>query len=178
MIYKVKLKNADASVLLDAEVYNWLTKDPYLSSIHFINNLRRHSSGCVVFQKTWGRSTVTQKLKIETIYLHKIIAENFLSHHRTVERPLVRHKNGDKMDCRLENLTCQSRSTASRQRRTTSKTGFTGVYKEHGRYRSVISLHGKAVHIGMFDTPEEAAAAYNKKSKEVYGDEGKINRLR
>jgi hypothetical protein len=27
----------------------------------------------------------------------------------------------------------------------------------------------------MFDTAEEAALAYNKKSKELYGEEGKIN---
>lgn len=30
----------------------------------------------------------------------------------------------------------------------------------------------------MFDTPEEAALAYNKKSKEVYGDSGKQNIVR
>ena len=29
----------------------------------------------------------------------------------------------------------------------------------------------------MFDTAEEAADAYNKKSKEYYGDEGKINKI-
>jgi hypothetical protein len=27
----------------------------------------------------------------------------------------------------------------------------------------------------MFDTPEEAALAYNRKSKEFYGDTGKLN---
>ena len=30
----------------------------------------------------------------------------------------------------------------------------------------------------MFDTPEEAALAYNKKSKEAYGDEGKVNLIK
>jgi hypothetical protein len=65
-----------------------------------------------------------------------------------------------------------------RQRRTSSKTGFTGVYKEHNRYRAVISIDGKSIHIGMFDSPEEAAAAYNKLSKDVYGEEGKINKVK
>jgi hypothetical protein len=87
-------------------------------------------------------------------------------------------KNGDKLDCRLENISWRSRSIASRQRKTSSKTGFTGVYKEHNRYRAVISINGKSVHLGMFDTAEEAAAAYNKRSKEAYGDEGKINKVR
>ena len=69
----------------------------------------------------------------------------------------------------------RSRSVASRQRKTSSKCGYTGVYKENNRYRAVISINRKSVHIGMFATAEEAAKAYNKKSKELYGEDGKIN---
>ena len=29
----------------------------------------------------------------------------------------------------------------------------------------------------MYDTAEEAAAAYNKVSKELYGDNGKVNKI-
>ena len=96
----------------------------------------------------------------------------------TVVLWMVGAKNGDKLDCRLENLVYRSRSVASRQRKTSSKTGYTGVYKEHNRYRAVISIKGKSKHLGMFDTAEEAAAAYNKVSKEIYGEEGKINKLK
>jgi len=91
---------------------------------------------------------------------------------------LVGAKNGDKLDCRVENLIFRSRSVASRQRKTSSSTGFTGVYREHKRFRAVISVNGKARHIGMFDTAEEAAAAYNKVSRELFGEEGKINKLK
>ena len=51
------------------------------------------------------------------------------------------------------------------------------MYKESTRYRAVISAKGKSIHIGMFDTAEEAADAYNKKSKEFYGSEGKLNAI-
>lgn len=162
--------------MLDDHVYEWLENEPYLSKIGFLQNLRKHSSGCAVFQKTWKKAD--GGFKTETIYLHKLIAEKFLPDQKKDGRRLVGAKNGDKLDCRLENITYRSRSTASRQRRTSSKTGYTGVYKEHNRYRAVISIEGRSVHIGMFDTPEEAAAAYNKMSKEVYGDEGKINKVR
>jgi hypothetical protein len=64
---------------------------------------------------------------------------------------------------------------ASRKRKTSSKAGYTGVYQENNRFRAVISINRKSVHIGMFDTAEEAALAYNKKSKELYGEGGKIN---
>lgn len=173
MLYKVKLKNANEEVLLDDHVYEYLTSDAYLKKVDFINNLRRHSSGCAVFQKTWKKAD--GGYKTETIYLHKLIAEKFLIDTKTTNRKLVGAKNGNKLDCRLENLVYRSRSVASRKRKTSSKVGYTGVYKENNRYRAVISVNRKSVHIGMFPTAEEAALAYNKKSRELYGDDGKIN---
>ncbi|MCB0547802.1 MAG: hypothetical protein KDD19_09440 [Phaeodactylibacter sp.] len=173
MLYKVKLKNADESVLLDDKVYEYLTSDPYLVRVDFVNNLRKHSSGCAVFQKTWKKAD--GGYKTETIYLHKLVAEKFLLHTRSDGRNLVGARNGNKLDCRLENLIYRSRSVASRKRKTSSKVGYTGVYKENNRFRAVISVNRKSVHIGMFDTAEEAALAYNRKSKELYGDDGKMN---
>jgi hypothetical protein len=176
VIYKIKLKNADESVLLDDRVYEWIISDPYLVKIDILNNLRMHSSGCVVFQKTWKKAE--GGFKTETIYLHKLIAEKFLASDKNKVRRLVGTKNGDKLDCRLDNIVYRSRATASRMRKTSSNTGFTGVYREHRRFRAVISVDGKAKHIGMFDTAEEAAAAYNKVSKEHFGEEGKINKVK
>jgi hypothetical protein len=141
-----------------------------------VDNLRKHSSGCVVFQKTWKKPE--GGYAIETIYLHKLLAEKFLNENRSNVKKLVGAKNGDKLDCRLDNIIWRSRSVASRQRKTSSKVGYTGVYQENKRYRAVISINRKSVHLGMFDTPEEAADAYNKKSKELFGEEGKLNKIK
>jgi len=173
VLYKVKLKNAEEAVLLDDKTYEYLTSDPYLVKVDFINNLRKHSSGCAVFQKTWKKAD--GGYKTETIYLHKLIAEKFLAGTKSDNKRLVGAKNGNKLDCRLDNLLYRSRSVASRKRKTSSKAGYTGVYKENNRYRAVISINRRSVHIGMFATAEEAALAYNKKSRELYGDDGKIN---
>ncbi len=173
MLYKVKLKNADDHVLLDDVVYEYLINDPYLKRVGFIDNLRKHSSGCAVFQKTWKKAD--GGYKTETIYLHKLIAEQFLNERRTSKRNLVGAKNGNKLDCRLENLVYRSRSVASRKRKSSSKVGYTGVYKENNRYRAVISVNRKSMHIGMFATAEEAARAYNEMSRKLYGDDGKVN---
>ena len=176
MLYKIKLKNADKHVKLDDHVYEWLSSDPYYSRVDLLNNLRLHSSGCAVFQKTWRQTT--GKYKTETIYLHKLIAEKFLADQRTDVKKLVGTKNGNKLDCRLENVEYRSRATASRKRKSSNRAGYTGVYKEGKRYRAVISINRKSVHLGMFDTPEEAALVYNKKSREIYGSEGKQNIIR
>jgi hypothetical protein len=173
VLYKVKLKNSDDDVLLDDVTFEYLTTDPYLMKLDFINNLRKHSSGCAVFQKTWKKAS--GGYKTETIYLHKLIAEKFLEKAKTSTKNLVGTKNGNKLDCRLDNIVYRSRSVASRKRKSSSKVGYTGVYKENNRYRAVISINRKSVHLGMFDTAEEAALAYNKKSRELYGEDGKIN---
>jgi len=174
--HKIKLRNSTEKVVLDAKGYKYVTTDSYLKKVDFVNSLRKHSSGCAVFQKTWKKAE--GGYKTETIYLHRLVAERFLADDQSRKNNLVGAKNGNKLDCRLENLIWRSRSVASRQRKTSSKVGYTGVYKENNRYRAVISVNRKSVHIGMFDTPEEAALAYNKKSRELYGEDGKLNVIR
>ena len=177
MIHRIKLKNVDQEALLDSKVNEELSRDPYLKDLDVLNNLRLHSSGCVVFQKTFKCEEANKGYRTETIYLHKLIAERYLSHKRTADKKLVGCLNGNKLDCRLDNLEYRSRSVASRKRRSSSKIGYTGVYKENNRYRAVISVNRRSLHIGMFSTAEEAALAYNKKSVELYGSLGKINKI-
>jgi hypothetical protein len=175
VIYKVKLKNSDQTVYLDDYVYEWLSNDPLYVEIRLLDNLRLHSSGCAVFQKLWRRSDGSSK--IETIYLHRLLADRYLSHQKTDTIAFAGTKSGEKLDCRVENLLFRSRSMAGRQRKSKGQSGYFGVYKEHKKYRAVINIDGKPHHIGMFKTPEEAALAYNKAAKESFGEEAKINKF-
>ena len=177
MIHRIKLKNVEQDALLDTQVYEDLSRDPHLQELEVLNNLRLHSSGCVVFQKTFKCEEANKGYRTETIYLHKLIAERYLAHKRTADKNLVGCLNANKLDCRLQNLEYRSRSVASRKRRSSSKIGYTGVYKENNRYRAVISVNRRSLHIGMFSTAEEAALAYNKKSVELYGNLGKVNKI-
>ena len=174
----LRLKNAGEVALVDQQVYDELSQLPHLVEVDFFSNLRRHSSGCVVFQKTYKRNDGQKGYRTETIYLHKLIAEHYLSDDRVGSNQLVGAKNGNKLDCRLSNLEYRSRSIASRKRKSSSKLGYTGVYQENNRFRAVISVNRRSVHIGMFATAEEAARAYNEKSLELYGEQGKLNVIR
>ncbi len=176
MTYKVKLKNSEEFVLMDDYVFDFFQTDDYFKGMAFLDSLRLHSSGCVVFQKTWRKTDGSYKT--ETIYVHKYIAEKYLREQRAVSDNLVSAKNNNKLDCRLENLYWRSRSLASRQRKSSSKVGYTGVYQEKTKFRAVISVNQKTIHIGMFDSPEEAALAYNKMSRDLYGDLGKQNKIK
>ncbi len=174
MIYKIKLKNSPKTVKVDDYVYEYFSTNEYFKNLNFVNNIRIHSSGCAVYQKAWRKPDGTYNT--ETIYLHKYIAEKWLKD-RDPNANLVGAINGDKLDCRLENLAFRTRSVASRQRKSSSNTGYTGVYQEGERFRAIIAINKKTVHIGMYESAEEAALAYNKVSKELYGEEGKINKI-
>jgi HNH endonuclease len=177
MTKKVALKNSDGKfALLDDNVYRDLKEDEILKKLGFIDNLRMHSSGCVVFQK--AVKDEKGKASVLTIYLHKHIAERYIGDQKEGKRKLVGALNGDKLDCRLENLHYKTRALASRLRRTNNETGYTGVYKEHKKYRAVISVSGRSKHLGMYMTADEAAEAYNQASLKYLGDEGKINAIK
>jgi hypothetical protein len=177
MLYKLKLKNSDKYVLLDDHVYEFLSSHPLLKEMNFLTNLRRHStSGAAVFQRWWHR-TEDGKQRIETIYLHKFIAEEFIE--RTSEaHKYAWHVNGNHLDCRLKNLRWCTRSEMNMLSKFKSDSQYKGVSKEGNRYRAKIYVDNKPVHLGMFATPEEAAEAYNEKAKEVFGEGTRLNRIK
>jgi hypothetical protein len=75
---------------------------------------------------------------------------------------LLDHRNGDCGDNRWANLREASAGENSRNRKTSS--AFKGVRAtKSGRYRAHITL-------GVYDTPEEAARAYDEAAKMWHGD--------
>lgn len=53
-----------------------------------------------------------------------------------------------------------------------NKFGYRGVayYKRTGRYIAQISLHGKRLNLGYFDTAEQAHTAVTAKQQEIWND--------
>jgi len=176
MSVKVKLKNReDKYVILDEKTHEDIQNDPYLTSIKFLENLRAHSNGYGVFQ----RCITTKKGPVyETIYLHKHIAEKFVEKPKSDRKLFVRFIDGDVLNVQLDNLEWVTMNTLRRQMKNfKSKTGYRGVTKEKNRFRAVIYHERKAHNLGFFDTAEEAAIAYNKKSRELFGETGSLNKV-
>lgn len=84
----------------------------------------------------------------------------------------IDHKNGVRFDNRWENLRHATTSQNGMNRGTPANntSGFKGVSRHKKRWAASIHLAGKKQHIGTFDTPEEAHAAYCMAAAEHYGD--------
>lgn len=89
------------------------------------------------------------------------------------------HINGDRLDNRCINLRVvndfQNAKNAAVRRN--SKSGFKGVHRSRGRWVAKITSDKLHFHIGSFDTPEEAAIAYNKKAYELHGEFARLNEI-
>jgi len=75
----------------------------------------------------------------------------------------IDHINGNKQDNRAENLRGTTRSgNAQNIHRTKGKSGLLGASLERrrGHYTSQISVGGRHLYLGSFETPEQAHAAY------------------
>ena len=177
MLVKIQLKNSDRAVTVDDKVYEYISTNSYLKNLDFEHNLREHSSGRPVFQKSWRKSDGSYK--VETIYLHKLIAEKFIPRPDDEARKYVKICNGNPLDCRIANLDWSTKSDIKRNiRKTTNKTGYIGVAKDKYHYRAIIYINRKPQIIGKFKTAQEAALAYNKKSIEMFGPTRNLNRVK
>lgn len=104
------------------------------------------------------------------IWMHRIVAARM---GLDIDGSQVDHINLDKKDNRRENLR-RATNQQNQANRTVSKkntSGFKGVswHKYHQRWSAKIGVGYKRIHLGFFDTPEEASEAYEKAAQEHHG---------
>ena len=137
-------------VLVDEEDYNSLLLHSW--SANFNNKTQR-----------WQiiSSVANKKVKI-----HRFIL--------SLKDPAIKvmHLNGNLFDTRRENLLCvtASQSMSTKVSHRDSKIKYKGVSKSGNRFKADICVDYNAIHLGTFDTKEEAAKAYNVASKKYFGE--------
>lgn len=117
------------------------------------------------------------------VYSHFIGNKKIMIHRHILnvtDKSLVDHINGDTLDNRISNIRIVNRlqNNVNSKKRKNSKTLYKGVtQRPSGRFGCYISLNNKNFCLGTFDTQEEAALAYNKKAKELFGKYAKLNNV-
>ncbi len=84
----------------------------------------------------------------------------------------VDHINGDTLDNRRCNLriATQSENMRNRGKMSLNTSGYKGVHAMGKKWGAKITIDKKQIHLGTFDTPEEAHAAYCKAALELHGE--------
>jgi hypothetical protein len=124
----------------------------------------------------------TDKVGYPTIQLgrykmrsHLFVAETFLKHKRCGHRIVVDHIDNNPQNNRIDNLqlTTHRYNLSKDKKNKTSR--YTGVSKDHKKYRSQVCLGGKVYFLGLYDTEISAYEAkldalneYNKFINNIY----------
>lgn len=114
-----------------------------------------------------GYAVRTQWLPSKKIKMHREIMN-------TPEDMITDHINGNKLDNRRENLrVCnKSQNAANAKTYNTNKSQARGVslHKQSGKWRASITVSRKNIHLGLYETVEEASRAYINAANKHFGD--------
>ena len=117
--------------------------------------------------------TIKKNGKQTKVLLHREIMKRILGHD-IPDGYEVDHKNGKGLDCRRDNLRLatkkQNQYNRGKNRRNTSGYKGVGWDKRYKKWAARIVVSGKTKHIGYYDSPELAHAAYCEKAKELHGE--------
>ena len=87
---------------------------------------------------------------------------------------MIDHIDGNKLNNRFRNLreATRSENNSNSKRPANNSSGFKGVSyrKQVGRWTAQITVNNKRSHIGYFNTPEAAHAAYVRAAKQSRGE--------
>jgi len=93
---------------------------------------------------------------------------------------MIDHKNHDGLDNRKSNLRICTRTENRRNsvRHKNNKSGYKGVWQEGKKFRSAIWIKDEKRNrnLGTFETAIQAAKAYNKHAKAVFGEFAFLNK--
>jgi len=105
-------------------------------------------------------------------FLHRLILDTFSA---------VDHINGNPADNRRGNLREATLSQNQGNRKTSlfSKSGYKGVswHKASKKFRARLGTKTGEIYLGLFDSPEAAALAYNEAAVKYFGEFAKLNKV-
>jgi len=130
-------------------------------------------------QYKWCYATVGYAVRFEQVNGKR---RGVFMHRQIMQPPKdleVDHINGDKLDNRRSNLRIvtrqQNRFNERPRKGTSSKYKGVSWYKQTRRWEAYIKINGKKKRIGYFNDEIEAALAYDRAARELFGEYAKTN---
>lgn len=132
-------------------------------------------AGCL--HKKLGYYTVSYNKKQN--YAHRVVWE--IHHGKLLNNQFIDHINGIRSDNRIENLRIASvmQNNQNKIKRTGCKSKYKGVswHSQCQRWRVELWYKKQRLYLGLFDSENQAASAYNEKAVELFGEFAKLNKF-
>jgi hypothetical protein len=145
--------------MIDDEDHYWISRRVW----HVAINPEKTN---LKYAKTWVKIDGKEK----TPSMHRLIMgcpEGFV----------VDHIDGNTLNNQKSNLRICSNSQNIRNNKACGVSGFKGVRKNWNKYQARIRHDSKEIHIGLFSTPESAAAAYDEAALRLHGSFARTNKM-
>lgn len=107
----------------------------------------------------------------KNVFLHRAILGI------TDKKQYVDHKDGNGLNNQRSNIrVCTpAQNSQNKKKDANSLCGFKGVHVHRNKFRAMLRDNGKAIHIGVFNTAESAAKAYDETAKKHFGEFARLN---
>jgi hypothetical protein len=168
------------------------TRPAYLKSLPSVERLKaclHYDPDTGLFTRLWPtnhKGRVTGWGHYNGYLMITIDKEDYFSHrlaylYMTASEPpvFVDHIDRDKRNNRWDNLRPADRASnaANSKLPKNSTSGLKGAQKSryHHRWRSSIRENGRTIYLGMFDTAEEAHAAYRRAAERIHGNYARMS---
>lgn len=91
----------------------------------------------------------------------------------------IDHRDGNRLNCRRSNLreATQSQNMQNIGKRLSKLTPYKGVYPVKDRWVAKIRANATNLHLGTFDSAEDAARAYNTAALKYHGEFAFLNKI-
>jgi NUMOD4 motif len=143
-----------------------------LYQISNLGNARSSKSGRILlfdYSNGYLRVRLSKNGKVKTKRVHILVASHFIVNPENF--PQVNHKDGNKHNNYFTNLEWNTHSMNMRHRFEILENKKRGAYYHHTKKRwlSQIGINHTMIHLGYFDSKEEAQKAFYDKYLEVRG---------